>query len=83
MDFFEDFGSPESEYDNEDFFSESVQPDRSSESQHGGDEGSSPEAALSDHLFFYGEAGDAPLVEDGDTYSTAVDDEYDLELVYE
>ena len=82
MDFFEDFGSPESEYDNEDFFSESVQPDCSSESQHG-DEGLSSEAALSDHLFFYGEAGDAPLVEVGDTYSTAVDDEHDLDLIYE
>jgi len=82
VDFYEDFCSPESEYDNEDFFSESVQPDCSSESQHG-DEGLSSEAALSDHLFFYGEAGDAPLVEVGDTYSTAVDDEYDLDLVYE
>merc|ERR1712240_9582 len=34
-------------------------------------------------FFFFGEDGDAPLVEDGDPYSTAVDDEYDLEPVYE
>merc|ERR1712240_142686 len=41
------------------------------------------ESVQSDDLFFFGENGEDPLVEDGDTYSTAVDDEYDLELIYE
>ena len=82
VDFYEEFCSSESESDNEDFFSETVQPDCSSESQY--DDGDfSSETALSDNLFFFGKNGDEPLVEDGDTYSTVVDDEYDLELVYE
>ena len=62
MDFYDEFCSSESQYDNGEFFSETVE---------------------SDNLFFFGENGDEALVEDGDTYSTAVDDEYDLEPVYE
>jgi len=81
-DFYEEFCSSESEYDNGDFFSETVQSDCSSESEYDNEDFFS-ETVQSDDLFFFGENGEDPLVEDGDTYSTAVDDEYDLELVYE
>merc|ERR1711954_418025 len=68
VDFYEEFCSSESESDNGDFFSETVQSDCSSESKYdGGDEDFSSETALSDNLFFFGENGDEPLVEDGDT----------------
>ena len=84
-DFFEEFCSSESESDNGDFFSETAQSDCSSESKYddGDDEDFSSETALSDNLFFFGENGEEALVENGDTYSTAVDDEHDLDLIYE
>ena len=41
------------------------------------------ETVQSDDLFFFGENGEEALVENGDTYSTAVDDEHDLDLIYE
>merc|ERR1712240_244439 len=41
------------------------------------------ETVQSDDIFFFGENGEEALVENGDTYSTAVDDEHDLDLIIE
>ena len=66
------------QYDNEDFYDEFC----SSESQYDNGDFFS-ETVQSDDLFFFGENGEEALVENGDTYSTAVDDEHDLDLIYE
>ena len=66
------------QYDNEDFYDEFC----SSESQYDNGDFFS-ETVQSDDLFFFGENGEEALVENGGTYSTAVDDEHDLDLIYE
>ena len=82
VDFFEEFCSSESESDNGDFFSETAQSDCSSESEYDNEDFFS-ETVQSDDLFFFGEDGEEALVENAETYSTAVDDEHDLDLIYE
>merc|ERR1712240_192995 len=66
------------QYDNEDFYDEFC----SSESQYDNGDFFS-ETTQSDDLFFFGEDGEEGLVENGETYSTAVDDEHYLDLIYE
>merc|ERR1712240_67665 len=66
------------QYDNEDFYDEFCP----TESQYDNGDFFS-ETTQSDDLFFFGEDGEEGLVENGETYSTAVDDEHDLDLIYE
>ena len=66
------------QYDNEDFYDEFC----SSESQYDNGDFFS-ETVQSDDLFFFGENGEEALVENGGTYSTAVEDEHDLDLIIE
>ena len=66
------------EYDDQDFYDEFFPTDAQYDN---GDFFS--DTSQSDDVFFFGEDGEEPLVENGETYNMAVDDEYDLDLVYE
>ena len=66
------------EYDHQDFYDEFFPNDVQYDN---GDFFSDTDQ--SDEDFFFGEDGEEPLVENGETYNMVVDDEYDPHIVYE
>ena len=67
------------EYDDHDFYEEFFPTD----SQYDNGDFFSDASQADDDVFFFGEAGEEPLIEVGETYTMAVDDEYDPTLVLE
>ena len=63
------------EYDNRDFYDEFFPNDSNEDFFSDTDQ--------SDTDFFFGDGGEEALVQNGETYNLAIDDEYDLDTVYE